>query len=182
MRKTILKRVYHKSISVLFLILVCALLTFVVVQSNIFAEEKETESHSLPLSQRGIKGDLTLFQSGIEGGSGGLDGYTRVASTLLIVIALIFATVFVLKKKYGVKTNIGRGKKFINIIDYTPMGVKKSIFLVKVPGKHLLLGVTNDKIALLTEIASEDISDNGETVNKSEFLNYIKKSLSQKQI
>jgi flagellar biogenesis protein FliO len=67
------------------------------------------------------------------------------------------------------------------------MGVKKTVFLVKVPGKHLLLGVTNDNIGLITEIANEDIAiGNGNTggddnVNKKEFLSLIKKSISERR-
>ena len=114
-------------------------------------------------------------------------GTQKTISTLLIVIALIIATVYVLKKKYGVRTNLGRSRKLIQIVDHTPMGVKKSVFLVKVPGKHLLLGVTNDNIGLITEIANEDIAvgkgstGGGDSVNKKEFLDIIKKSISERR-
>ena len=62
---------------------------------------------------------------------GGYKGYTKTISTLLIVIALIVATVYVIKKKYGVSTNFGRSRKLIQIVDHTPMGVKKSLFWLK---------------------------------------------------
>ena len=95
---------------------------------------------------------------------------------------MIIGTVYILKKKYGVQANIGRNKKLIQIIDHAPMGVKKSVFLVKVPGKHLLLGVTNDKIGLITEVENEDMNDgNDSSVNKKEFLNLIKKSISERK-
>jgi flagellar biosynthetic protein FliO len=111
----------------------------------------------------------------------GYKEYTRVISTLLIVIALIIATAYVLKKKYGVRANI-RGKgRLIQVVDHTPMGMKKSVSLVKVPGKHLLLGLTNDRIELITEIADEDIADGSEPVNKKEFLNLVKKSIAERK-
>ena len=62
--------------------------------------------------------------------------------------------------------------------------------MVKVPGKHLILGVTNDNIGLITEIANEDIdvgrsssSIGGadDSVNKKEFLDIIKKSISERK-
>ena len=59
--------------------------------------------------------------------------------------------------------------------------------MVKVPGKHLLLGVTNDNIGLITEIENEDIavgkSSTGgdDNVNKKEFLELIKKSMSERR-
>jgi flagellar biosynthetic protein FliO len=116
---------------------------------------------------------------------GGYEGYTKTISTSLIVIALIIASAYVLKKKYGVRSNLGRSRKLIQIVDHASMGVKKSVFLVKVPGKHLLLGVTNDNIGLITEIANEDIAvvkgrtGGSDSVNKKEFLDIIKKSISE---
>jgi flagellar protein FliO/FliZ len=148
----------------------CFVLTVTVLQGEVFADAKES-------------GWLNS-DSNKDSVFGGYEGYTRVISTLLIVIALIIATVYVLKKKYGVRTNLGRSRKLIQIVDHAPMGVKKSVFLVKVPGKHLLLGVTNDNIGLLTEVANEDVAvgrsgDDG--VNKKEFLSLIKKSISERR-
>lgn len=115
-------------------------------------------------------------------------GYTKVASTMLMIIPLVVVALYVVKKKYGIKTSIGRGNKHIKIIDHTSMGVKKSIFLVKIPGKHLLIGVSNDKIGLITEISNEDVEDKDESrkkdenITNSEFLSLMKKSyLRQKQ-
>lgn len=106
-------------------------------------------------------------------------GYTRTIVVLLIIIAMIIATVYVLGNKYGVRTNIGRSK-YIQIIDHTPLGVKKSVFLVKVPGKYLLLGVTSDRIGMLTEIANENVPEcHGGDIQKKEFLNVFKKSISR---
>ncbi len=168
-----LKRLYFKPVKIVVLILLFTSLSFVRVQSTSFADEKSTgwfvnDSPEKTYSAKPV-------------------GYTRIASTLLIVIALIIATVFVLRKKYGIKTNLGRGKKRIQIIEHISLGVKKSIVLVKAPGKHLLIGATNDKIGLISEIANEDVADNdeiisddadskGESISNSEFLSLMKKS------
>jgi flagellar biosynthetic protein FliO len=99
----------------------------------------------------------------------------------LVLIAIIIAVVFVLKKNYGFKSNIGRGKKYLQVLDHQTLGVKKSIFLVKIPGKHLLLGVTNERVGLISEVANEDIDVSGESVNKKDFINLIKKSYFEKK-
>ncbi len=170
-QKTMTNKTYLKSISIVVLVLMCFVLTFIILQGNVFAVDK---------AAGWLNGDSTDDSS-----FGGFDGYTRVISTLLIVVALIIGTVYILKKKYGVQANIGRNKKLIQIIDHAPMGVKKTIFLVKVPGKHLLLGVTNDKIGLITEVANEDMNDcnngNDSSVNKKQFLDLIKKSISERK-
>ncbi len=172
------KALINKNIlnSVLFLAfaLICLTLSVAVMPGDVFAD---------------VKGS-GLFNSGSNEDAifGGYKGYTKTIGTLLIVIALIVSTVYVIKKKYGVSTNFGRSRKLIQIIDHTPMGVKKSLFMVKVPGKHLILGVTNDNIGLITEIASEDIDvgssssiGGDDSVNKKEFLDIIKKSISERK-
>jgi flagellar biosynthetic protein FliO len=161
------------TIKIVVLILLFISLSFVRVQSTSFADEKSTEWF-VNNSPKNIS-------------SGKLEGYTRIVSTLLIVLALIIVTAFVLRKKYGLKTNLGKGKKCIQIIEHISLGVKKSLILVKVPGKHLLIGATNDKIGLISEIANEDVNDTGEIISddsdskgdgisNKEFLNLMKKS------
>ncbi|MGR3301040.1 MAG: flagellar biosynthetic protein FliO [Candidatus Scalindua sp.] len=142
-------------------------MTSEVLQRDVYAGAKET----------GI-----LNGDSVEGSTFvGYKEYTRVISTLFIVIALIIATFYVLRKKYGIRANIGRNRKLIQVVDHAPMGVKKSITLVKVPGKHILLGLTNDRIELITEIANEDIADGSEPVNKKQFLNLVKKSIAERK-
>lgn len=165
MEKTLSKKTYLKTVLIIVLILACFVLTVTAVQGDVLAEDKGTERLN------GSSARISFLD--------GYGGYTRTIVILLVVIALIIATAYVLSSKYGVRTNMGRNKKYIQIVDHTPMGVKKSVFLVKVPGKHLLLGVTNDRIELLTEIANEDIPDSTvDDVNKKEFLNLVKKSIS----
>ncbi|MCP4268147.1 MAG: flagellar biosynthetic protein FliO [Candidatus Brocadiaceae bacterium] len=161
----LINKKYLKSILIFVPVLVSFSLTLIIQQGDILAGDKGAG-----------------WLSGDSAEVVGFDGYTKVISTLLIVVALIIGTVYVLKKKYGVQANIGRNKKLIQIIDHAPMGVKKSVFLVKVPGKHLLLGVTSDKIGLISEVANEDMDDGNDSgVNKKEFLNLIKKSISERK-
>lgn len=169
--KTLINRNHLKSVLLLTVILICLVLTLTILQGDVFAESNGSGL---------FKGD-----SNKDSVFGGYEGYTKTISTLLIVIALILATVYVLKRKYGINTNSGRSGKLIQIVDHTPLGVKKSVFLIKVPGKHLLLGVTNDNIGLITEVSNEDLAvgkdstGGDDSVNKKEFLNLIKKSISE---
>ena len=168
------RRYHFKTIRIVVLILLLVSLSFAGAQSTSLAEEKSTEWF--------VNDSPKKISS-----SGKLDGYARVVSTLFIVIALIVVTVFVLRKKYGIKTSLGKGKKRIQIIDHLSMGVKKSIVLVKVPGKHLLIGATNDRIGLISEIANEDVvgvdeiingdaDSKGEGISNKDFLSLMKES------
>ncbi len=113
MQKMMTNKTFLKYISIFMLALMCFVLTFIILHGNVFADDKGVGW---------FNGDSTD-----ESSFGGFDGYTKVISTLLIVVALIIGTVYMLKKKYGVQANIGRNKKLIQIIDHAPMGVKKSI-------------------------------------------------------
>lgn len=172
-QRTLINKSFLKSVLAFAFVLMCFVLTVTVQQVDVFADAKES--------------GLFNSDSNKDSAFGGYEGYTRVVSTLLLVIALIIATVYVLKKKYGVRTNLGRSSKLIQVIDHASMGVKKSVFLVKVPGKHLLLGVTNDNIGLLTEVSNDDIAlgksgaGGDDRVNKKEFLDIIKKSISERR-
>lgn len=50
----------------------------------------------------------------------------------------------------------GGGRKRMQILESTPLGLKKSITLVKVPGAVLVLGVTQDRITLLDRLDGQD--------------------------
>jgi len=53
----------------------------------------------------------------------------------------------------------GGGRKRLQVMENLPIGLKKSIALVKVPGAVLVLGVTNDRITLLDRMDGGDDAD-----------------------
>ena len=55
--------------------------------------------------------------------------------------------------KHGVA---GAGQKSVRVLEQTPIGIKKSVTLVKVPGAVLVLGVTSDRITLLDRMDGHD--------------------------
>lgn len=167
MPKTISKTTCLRSILIFAFVIMCLVMTSEVLHRDVYAGAMET----------GILNGDSAKGSTFDG----YKEYTRVLSTLLIVIALIIGTVYVLKKKFGVRANIRGKRRLIQVVDHAPMGMKKSVSLVKVPGKHLLLGLTNDRIELITEIANEDITGGSEPVKNREFMNLVNKSLSERK-
>lgn len=57
----------------------------------------------------------------------------------------------------------GAGKKLVKVLEHTPVGIKKSVTLVRVPGAVLVLGVTNERITLLDRVDSQDYEELAET-------------------
>lgn len=75
--------------------------------------------------------------------------YIKIIIVLAVVIALIYGLAYFLKKYLIAKGEVGEGVTTVVSHSLTP---GKWIQIVNVFGKYLVLGVTNDKITLLTEI------------------------------
>ena len=78
----------------------------------------------------------------------------RMILSLLVIIALIYLVVYILKK-YSVSTSIG-GPGIIKVISFSYLRSKEALYLVKVGNKLLLLGVTSNSISLITELEEGD--------------------------
>ena len=75
----------------------------------------------------------------------------KMFSALLLVLGIFLGTFYLLRRVMK-RDGADPGKKNIRVIDRNYIGVKKSVALVEVPGKVLVLGVTNDHISFLTQI------------------------------
>ncbi len=79
----------------------------------------------------------------------------KMFSALLLVLGIFMGSFYLLRRV--LKRDVAApGRRFIRIIDRSYIGVKKSVTLVEVSGKVLVLGVTNDHISLLTQIEDPD--------------------------
>jgi len=83
-----------------------------------------------------------------------LPSLTRLGLSLLAIVAIIYATVFLMKKLSGNK--IGRGRT-IQIIEQTYLAPKKSVCLLKLADRVVLVGITENNISLLTELDCESM-------------------------
>ncbi|MFO7716050.1 flagellar biosynthetic protein FliO [Desulfosarcina sp.] len=72
----------------------------------------------------------------------------KMIASLGVVLAMILCLLYGIRKLTNQRMGAG-GAKQIHVLDSHYMGVKKSISLVRVPGKVLVLGITGDRINLL---------------------------------
>ena len=81
---------------------------------------------------------------------------------MIAALALILGGLgifFYISKRF-VRKDIGvSGGKMIRVLASQYVGLKKSISLVEIPGAILVLGITGDKISLLTKIDDHRILD-----------------------
>ncbi len=116
-----------------------------------------------------------------DAGTGSL--IIRLLLSLVLIIGLIYLSLFLLKKSsFGLKKN--RGGDLIQVLERCYISPKKGIFIVKIGSKTLALGVTEAQINLLLEINFDSNSKPGledKTVSEKEisttFLQKIKGKL-----
>lgn len=79
----------------------------------------------------------------------------KMIGVLVLIVGGLLAFNMYSKRffKHGVA---GAGQKSVQVLEHTPIGIKKSVTLVKVPGAVLVLGVTNDRITLLDRMDGQD--------------------------
>ena len=80
----------------------------------------------------------------------------KMITALAIVIGFLFISLHLFKRMYKNKLT-GPGGNLINVLASSYVGVKKNVALVEVPGTVLVLGITNDRISLLSEISKDDV-------------------------
>lgn len=80
----------------------------------------------------------------------------KMMGALALVIGLLFVSLQVFKRMYQNKSG-GRSRNLINVLASNYVGVKKSVALVEVPGTVLVLGITNDRITLLSELSKASV-------------------------
>ena len=83
----------------------------------------------------------------------------RTSGALLLIVVLIFAVVFVLRRYVFSRNGSGPGSGEVRVLNSTFLGPKKSIHLVKVLNRILVLGVSDTQIATLSEFKAEEAEE-----------------------
>ncbi len=86
-----------------------------------------------------------------------LPSLTRIALTLCVVVAIIYLTVFLLKKLSGSRAGGTGRNKTVQVIEQTYLAPKKSVCLLKLADRAVLVGITDTSINLLTEFDWETL-------------------------
>lgn len=80
----------------------------------------------------------------------------RLGITLVLVLGLIWGTMWVARRL--LKGRIaGRGESELRVVERLFLAPKKSIEVVSIGGRTLVLGVTENQISMLTELAPGDM-------------------------
>jgi flagellar protein FliO/FliZ len=80
----------------------------------------------------------------------------KMIASLGVVLVMILALLYGLRKLTRQRVGAGGGKQ-IQVLESHYMGVKKTISLVHVPGKVLVVGVAGDRINLLDTLDEDHV-------------------------
>lgn len=87
-----------------------------------------------------------------------LSSALQMLTALGIVVGGLLVVFYLLKR--FLKRDAGGKQRLIRVIASQYIGIKKNIALVEVPGTILVLGISNDKISLLTKIEDKEVQEN----------------------
>lgn len=80
----------------------------------------------------------------------------KMLTTLAFVVGLMFLLFYVFKKLVAKQGMFGTADKPIRVLSTGFLGPKKSIAMVEVAGRVLILGVANDQITLLSSLEDQE--------------------------
>lgn len=83
----------------------------------------------------------------------GMQSYFRVVWGLAVVVAVMLGIYYLVRKRFSLLHNTD--KKNINILEIQPIMPKKSLCLIEVHGKKILLGVTPDAITTIADLTEK---------------------------
>ena len=80
----------------------------------------------------------------------------KMLAALGIVLGGLFLVALIARRYAGLRGG-GSKNRMIRVLANSPLGMKKSIALVEVPGAVLVVGITSDSIRLLSQIENPDM-------------------------
>lgn len=118
------------------------------------------QTESLPVKPDAGEGQSLLMKDppGFTG------SVIKMVTALGIVLSLLFAVVYLVKKYLGKKIGLAGQEQKIRVVTSTYLGPKKSIALVEVAGEKIVVGVTATHISMLTKVGRDE--DFGEVLKE----------------
>lgn len=100
----------------------------------------------------------------------------QVLLPLIMVIGLIFALAWLVKRLHPGSPAIGKG---VQVLANTPLSSQARVCLVRIRGKDVLLGVTNQQVSrLLVLEETDDLEEMGQQ-SGNDFADHFKRLLSR---
>lgn len=109
-------------------------------------------------------------------------GYFQALAVLFLIVAVLFTALWFLRRKGGIKLLTGHGNLLVE--SRMSLGPKKQLVVVRFLNKRVLLGVTDQRITMLTELPTdEDHTEQDDTVpaNAADFKAHLTRAAQTEQ-
>lgn len=87
---------------------------------------------------------------------------------LAVVLGLAYASIYALKRFTGLRNTVGSGRRRIRVIENASLGTNRSVHLIEVGAKKLLVGSTPNQISLLAELGAMETEHRESTLESDE--------------
>lgn len=137
------------------IIVIVALIGVLVIRTDQATAVKADGSAAVTTAQEDQTGTTTgLKTDGFY--SSAAPSLFKLISALVIVIACIYAGVYLLKRLMGKKYSGNRQSNLLEVLETTYIGPKKTISLVRVADRAVLVGTSENQISPLAELDAEE--------------------------
>ena len=89
-------------------------------------------------------------------GTSSYSAVLKMISALVIVIACIYFSMIFIRKGLGKKFSSNRESNILEVLETTYLSPKKTVSLLRVAGKSVLIGITETQISVLAELGEEE--------------------------
>ncbi|MBN1211357.1 MAG: flagellar biosynthetic protein FliO [candidate division Zixibacteria bacterium] len=171
------KKQNRRMIITVALVLAAAFTGLFVINVDRVDADKSTAANTLSQAADNDRNVESDEKSLYNGGSLALSTF-RMISALVVVLVCIYLGVYLLKKLMG-RRKIGSGRdNLLQVLETTYVGPKKTVSLVRVADRSVLIGVTDNQISILTELNAEETSaiTDATDENESEGFNRLLKT------
>ncbi len=93
--------------------------------------------------------------TGLVGSTAATISIIKMLAALAVVIGCIYLGIYLLKKLMSRRNRGGGAERILEILETAYIDPKKSLSLVRVADKSVLIGVTDNQISVLTELDPE---------------------------
>lgn len=84
---------------------------------------------------------------------------TRMVAALIVVILCIYIGLFVLRKMMGKRHHAITDSGALQVLQTVHLAPRRSVSLIKVANRAVLIGVTDNQLSVLTELSEEETSE-----------------------
>jgi len=133
------------------------------VMLNIGDGQAQNATPPLAASEQTAEESTTVVSEGLKDSV--FPALMKMVGALFAVVACIYVGLFLLKKMMGKKYSGNRPGQNLEVLETTYLAPKKSVSLVRVADKAVLIGMTESNMSMLTEL---DPDQTAEIVEASE--------------